>query len=459
MQLMHVLCGFDNPTFEKAIVQYLAQKGVECKVIVKLTKLSIKEYIKSGQPCDAAILLETMPNRKFYAAEEIADLTDDRDINIVVMVSARRYGTSYLQTLYTAGVTSAFLQKGGRQSGAKVRDLGELLLNRRSRKDARVYYGLEKKKMDLGLLDNESFIEFYESFKDEKVSPLIMERFVAVCSRMTPEQISDFIRRLPEVDLDELKKYEEFYGIIELLRKVGIKFKVKRPKKVSIGLTKVAPAIEENKTDKPSVEVSSVKKSTAEEETLSDAEDTEECIEGDLTMDMLMELLLGNEPKSNRASGVKQKEVREEEEPLEDIPCGEEVKTASSFFARLWHKEEAASDKPFVADEPATKPTPEKDSNAKEDSALKRIFKGKESVTKGVGDKNESVSETEQRAVWQEDIGSAPEDDELNYEDCELFFNSSHQYIAPICVGVVVVISLILIILCCFGMIDFSILV
>lgn len=236
MHQLQILLGFDEPEFEKGLRACFENMGYNVHIIVKFTKLSIREYLHNNPDCQAAVLLEVSTNGTMYTAEELAQLTDERDLNIVAVVGGRHKGTAFMETLYGAGITSAILQEGIR--GAKVKDVCELILHKRPRKDARVYYGLADKHIDLGFLNNQDYVEFYNYFKENEAELTCVERFIRLCDRLSPPQLADFIRRLPENELSELVQYEEFHVVLGLLRKEGIRFNVKRPKKLLIGLKK-----------------------------------------------------------------------------------------------------------------------------------------------------------------------------------------------------------------------------
>jgi len=233
MENMHILMGFDAPEFEQVVKNLLKLKGYEAQIHSKLSKLTIKEYLERNPSCTAVVLKETFSKDVYYTAEEVAQLTDMRDVNVIIVLSEKRRGTDYMRTLYTAGITNAIFQKG-RRGGATPKEVATLLLQRRTRKAAREYYGIASKKIELGFLDTATYVEFYQDLKQGDKS--LLENYIAVCARMSPQQIADFTRRLPKDDQEHLAQFKEFHAIMQLLKKFGIDLKIKKPKKLQIGL-------------------------------------------------------------------------------------------------------------------------------------------------------------------------------------------------------------------------------
>lgn len=235
-----ILFGFDEPAFERGVVSYLEQRGYEVVSDVRFTKTSIRDFVKGHPQYDAAVLLEALNNSREaavskYSCDELAMLTDDSDINIIVVLNSAHKGSRYMEALYTAGITSAIYQKG-RKGGATPKDVAELILNKRSRRDAREYYGLGDKTIELDFLGNDTFRELYDRLGDPQFGSSLVERFINVCMSLSQKQVHDFIRRLPSEVLDELVNYEEFHTILEILRENGLTTNIKRPRHLQIGL-------------------------------------------------------------------------------------------------------------------------------------------------------------------------------------------------------------------------------
>lgn len=244
MQKMTILFGFDNLQFSNfivAVTQCLQKNGIEVNPVCKISKQAIKEYIQNNPSCYTVVLTEILKRGK-YTAEELAELTDDRDMNIIVVLGSIHRGTDYMSTLYAAGITSALFQDG--KKGFSANETCKYIYRKRGRREAREYYGIANKKLELGFLSNGTFIEHYNALSDEQYGDSLIERFLMVCQRMTARQIKDFVRRLDDDTKNELIQYEEFFTVVDMLKKFGADLGIKKPRrKLKVGLANATKLI------------------------------------------------------------------------------------------------------------------------------------------------------------------------------------------------------------------------
>lgn len=241
MEKINILFGFNDPNFEAAVKALLRSKGYDAQINARFSKKSVINYLEKNPDCNVIVIPEVFPKNKDlekgqqpYTAEEVAQLTDMSDVNVIILLSEKHQGTDYMKTLYTAGITNAIFQHGA-HGGAKPREIAALILQKRTRKSAREYYGISSQKIEFGFLENSVFDDFYKKLEetDEKS---MLENYLTVCGQMTPQQIADFTRRLPADDKNYLAQFEEFHTVVQLLKKFGIDMKIKRPRRVTIGL-------------------------------------------------------------------------------------------------------------------------------------------------------------------------------------------------------------------------------
>lgn len=244
-----ILFGFDAKKVEDNIVKQVEMLGYECETNNKFTKSSIKEFLMLHDDYDTVVLREQI-ERGRWSAEELAELADEREMNIVILLSGEHKGTSYAQTIYTAGILSAIFQMG-KHGGATEKELAQLIVNKRTRKEAREYYGLEN--VDVGILSNDAFVYYYKIFTNPEFGNHPVERFMFVCSKLSPRQVEDFIKKLSKNELEELSQFSEFHNIINSLKASGVEIKVKKPKKLKelSSVPRKAKALEEKKESVP----------------------------------------------------------------------------------------------------------------------------------------------------------------------------------------------------------------
>lgn len=245
MSEKHILCGFDVPDFEKKMKVLLKEKGIEATTYTQLSKKGVKEFLEQNPKCDTVILLEASNFKKSYTAEEVAALTDKREINVIIVLSSRHIGTDYMKTLYVAGVTNAIFQMG-RKDGASAKDIVERIIHKRNRQEARKYYGIEHLDLDpTVMMDRDTYTECLKRLHKEEH---LLVNYLQVCAELSPKQIADFTMRIPAEDREYLAQFEEFHMLMDAIRKLGVEIKVKRPRKTTVGM-KVAPQIQVNKDE------------------------------------------------------------------------------------------------------------------------------------------------------------------------------------------------------------------
>ena len=323
MARLNILCGLNNmkefDEVERRVGKILVEHGYEVSFQVRTNKVRVKEYVENND-CDVVILQEKIDGKK-WTAEEVAQLTEQKDVNVIIVLSDRYIGKEYVKTLLIANITNAIFQKG-RNGGASAKDIADLIMRKRSRKDAREYYGIGGQKIDLGILDEDTYTEYYKNLREGKHS--LLKNYVDCCAKMSPQQIADFTRRLPDDDLDILIQYEEFHIVMQLIKKMGYDLKIKKPKKVMIGLNvpqqitfKGYKDEKVSNVDSESVEVekeevqSDVAKVTISDSAMEDmsAADLLACISGEYDAEKITSLEETNE--ANREGN------REEEIPVE----------------------------------------------------------------------------------------------------------------------------------------------
>lgn len=235
----NILFGFNSPEFIEGVMQSLSEQDYQVNYAVRTTKGTIRDFVRANENVDTIVLLEVVPKFgthqvEHFLAEELAQLTDEKDINVIVVLNENLVGTDYMRILYQAGITSAIYQTG-RKAGATISAVVELIKNKRTRKDARKYYQIDRKPADHSTIDNDEIIKKIELMTTAPGEELI-SCFVEIIRCMPQKHVAALIKALPSDVRDELIKYEEFHIVINFLKKCGLDLKIKQPKILQIGL-------------------------------------------------------------------------------------------------------------------------------------------------------------------------------------------------------------------------------
>lgn len=234
MAEFHILFGFKEEEIIPKIVAAIRNEGHEVTYTERTTKESIAQYLNKNTSCNYAVLRESWGPESFTASE-FAKLTDTRDINIVAITESGHKGTSFMDTLYAAGITSAILVDD--RVGASAGKIAELLLNKRTRKAARKYYGLQESEVRVDILTYGEYIMNYSILMNEDLGINIVDRFLGIVKKLSPKQVAQFLTSMPVNVLKELQGYEEFWLVIDTLKENKININGTKPSVLKKGLT------------------------------------------------------------------------------------------------------------------------------------------------------------------------------------------------------------------------------
>lgn len=235
MAKYHILFGFDESDIVRTIVNAIKSQRHEVEFATAVTKHDIRDYLHRKKTVTTLILREVMGTESF-SAEELAQLNDTNNYNIVVVVDSSHRGQPFMQVLYSAGITSAILLS--EKSGATPATIADLVLNQRSRKKARDYYGMSNVNIKVDLLTSDIYTEKLALLMNEAAGFNLIDRFVQVVRQLTVNQAVEFTAKLPPNMKRDLMEYEEYYKVLEYFKRHGYKVATgKRPKNLKKGLS------------------------------------------------------------------------------------------------------------------------------------------------------------------------------------------------------------------------------
>lgn len=233
-QTMHILFGFEEENSINIIVKLIRSKGYEVKFTSRVTKESISAYLAEHPDCEHAVLRESMGAEKF-SIYELTTLTDLRDVNIVAIIDSNHRETDFMHSLYAAGIVNAIYSDG--KSGAQPAAIAQLLMEKRTRRKARSYYGIDMAPMQLDILTYEAFTMQYTKLMDETVGLNLVDRYISVVNELSTKQAADFTMRIPAEIRKKLAGYEEFYFVLNAMKRQGIDVQIQKPAHVKRALT------------------------------------------------------------------------------------------------------------------------------------------------------------------------------------------------------------------------------
>lgn len=222
---INVLFGFDNQKVEEYICSELGKNGIKVNYQVKSTKNTISSFVQSHPDYNNIVLLEVMNKSRDvrlarWEADEIAALTDDQDMNVIVVLDESKKeqlhkGTEYMQVLYAANIMNAIYNDGKKNNNC-LGEMVNLLKKTRTRKEAREYYGISEY-VEIDFLSSSEFCTLCRRLYDPKLGESTAERFEKLCSKLNNEQIADFIRRMPlevKKELEQTDTYQHIYEFV-----------------------------------------------------------------------------------------------------------------------------------------------------------------------------------------------------------------------------------------------------
>lgn len=223
-----IVFSFKSENIQNAIERELLKSNEQVNKVTRLTPRAVREYLDKNPLTDAVIMVENGEDYQ-WNIEEICALTDAADVNVIIVIDESHRNTDYMQQLYRAGITSAiFFQE--KKGGISPATIARLVLKKRSRMEAREYYGIELLKNTI-LLEENVLSAGYKSLSDNTFGRNIMERYLKITETMTAKQNRQFFKKMPRKLKSQILKYEEFYDFQTYLKDKGVNLGVRKPKK------------------------------------------------------------------------------------------------------------------------------------------------------------------------------------------------------------------------------------
>ena len=233
---MKLLIGFDNEAAIDNIRKEFEKRGYRIDIIQKHSKASVVEYVNAHSDCQMVLLMENHIQGK-YTADELAKITDLNDnVNVVLIADEARKGTVFLKQLYSAGIYGVIYQGVADKKGVSVPKIVDLLLHKRTKPEARQYYGIDEIAVEMESIPYYVLQQHYDIIREgENFGTNVGVRFYNVAQQLSTPQNVELIKNLPPDLANQLKQYEEFYDIVQQIEEYGISTGIVRPKELKRG--------------------------------------------------------------------------------------------------------------------------------------------------------------------------------------------------------------------------------
>ena len=232
---LKILIGFtqksrrmDAESLERLKTQLLAY-GYDPVFVIRQKKSEIQSYLKENESCSHAVLMESAGASK-WTENELADLVDERDINIIlVLTDEKRKDIGFLTTIYAAGITGAIFEN---KVGVPEEKIADFLIRPRNRREAREYYHIDTKNISIRSLTAKMYDELCVKLFDDSLGENAMSRLLYIAESLNPYQMGSFLEKLPERIKDELGSYQEYAQLISQLKESRVYVEYRRPRKL-----------------------------------------------------------------------------------------------------------------------------------------------------------------------------------------------------------------------------------
>lgn len=191
LPMVNMLYGFDSESILKKIEDKIMSDGfLISSSLVRYNKEGIKNAINTTKT-DSVVVTENLEKRGPYKAEELLELKQLKDVHLIPMLRGNdKLSSKYINRLYCEGITEAIIGPGSYE------DIVNLVENKRTRRYAREYYGLDMEPIYVPSICNKylnyiiSFFRYGNAGLNDKVDFLK--------ELLTDEQYNNVEKRLPE---------------------------------------------------------------------------------------------------------------------------------------------------------------------------------------------------------------------------------------------------------------------
>lgn len=208
---LHIVFGISNmgEALLKNIKEELKTKGVDIGICVtKYQKMAIEKYISEHEDVDVLVVSEFLQSSKPYDIKDFETLNDILpSLTIIPIFSSERKNTPFINKILSLGIYNALFDED-----ASVSAIVDLIINGRTRKEAKYYYGAESIE-EIGSTASISSCVDYISLSGEIEET--KERADYVRSKISEKDFEIVISRLPKYIKDRLRMFDDYLDFFE----------------------------------------------------------------------------------------------------------------------------------------------------------------------------------------------------------------------------------------------------
>lgn len=221
-QILYVLCGLanaDSEEFKAELTKVAKDSGYETVCVSRYRKEGIRQYIKEHSEFRTLVLQEAMQPNYPYTADELSELMDHFHLNIVISLRKVHRGSSYMKTLYTAGILNALYEED-----ATAQNVFNKILYPRTRGNCRQYYQIKNARdaeSALDIVDEERIKQSVSYIEEAGNQDEIIRRYQYIASEMKMVENIYLANELSGYVKNMLEENEIFKKVVEVSDKKG----------------------------------------------------------------------------------------------------------------------------------------------------------------------------------------------------------------------------------------------
>lgn len=220
--ILYILCGLtnaDSEEFKTEITKVAKENGYEVVCVSRYRKEGIRQYIREHSEFRTLVLQESMQPNYPYTADELSELMDNFHLNIIISLRKVHRGSSYMKTLYTAGILNALYEED-----ATAQNVFNKILYPRTRGECRQYYQIQNARdaeRALDIVDEERMKQYVSYIEEAGNQDEIVRRYHYIASEMKMVENIYLANELSSYVKDMLEGNEFFKKTVDLTDKKG----------------------------------------------------------------------------------------------------------------------------------------------------------------------------------------------------------------------------------------------